>query len=329
MTIDKIISILRNPWGSDSQAIMTARIEAADLLEKMPAVPVAAQPQDERTTAKLAVGVHVNRGGATVAVHLKQGDLTTVLYCQDHPANKETLGVVELPAGLLASKAAQQEAVAWNEKAALTVLGMTGDGPYGQSDVEEAIAFLKAAEIVRKNIIDAAQPAQDKQAGQARELPASDVQKLANNGVDALIREKNATIRAYQATIAQLQIAQSSPSVAVAAREPGDSADGQESVLIEAQCDDCCGSGVQGEFTSHDYDERICDTCDGIGKIQVRHAAASAQQEQDRRTCNHETAAAFLRQCDKLNVIKDGTVAHIIAVAAVQSALTAKEGGKA
>ncbi|HVL77613.1 MAG TPA: hypothetical protein VM406_16485 [Noviherbaspirillum sp.] len=60
----------------------------------------------------------------------------------------------------LAQQAAQEpQPVAWSETGALTVLNMTGDGPYGADDVAETIAFLNAAEIVRGNIVSAAAPA--------------------------------------------------------------------------------------------------------------------------------------------------------------------------
>lgn len=55
--------------------------------------------------ARLAVGVHANDDGIGVAVHLKQGEHTTVLYTQSHSANHDSCGIVNLPASLFAAPA--------------------------------------------------------------------------------------------------------------------------------------------------------------------------------------------------------------------------------
>lgn len=47
--------------------------------------------------------------------------------------------------------------VDWTKQGALAVLQTTGDGPFGQSDVDGAIAFLNAAEAVRQNLISSAE----------------------------------------------------------------------------------------------------------------------------------------------------------------------------
>lgn len=51
--------------------------------------------------AKLVVGVHAGEGQVTVAVHLKQGDHTTILYTQNHPIKRDTAGIVDYPLSLL------------------------------------------------------------------------------------------------------------------------------------------------------------------------------------------------------------------------------------
>ncbi len=56
--------------------------------------------------AKLAVGVHANNHGVTVAIHLKQGDVTTALYAQDHPLNRETVGFVTVSTEVFTNPAA-------------------------------------------------------------------------------------------------------------------------------------------------------------------------------------------------------------------------------
>jgi uncharacterized protein RhaS with RHS repeats len=59
---------------------------------------------DATSAAKLSVGVLSSGADVYISVQLKQGEYTTVLYGQRHPANQETLGWVDLPAGLFASK---------------------------------------------------------------------------------------------------------------------------------------------------------------------------------------------------------------------------------
>lgn len=60
---------------------------------------------------------------------------------------------------VLAAPVASAAPVEWTEKAALTVLNKTGDGPYGYADVIEALNFLRAAEAVRSQIAPVASAA--------------------------------------------------------------------------------------------------------------------------------------------------------------------------
>lgn len=47
--------------------------------------------------SKLAVGVLANEEGVWVTAHLKRAGITTVVYMQKHPLNKETAGLVDFP----------------------------------------------------------------------------------------------------------------------------------------------------------------------------------------------------------------------------------------
>lgn len=49
-----------------------------------------------KQTAMMGVGVHASDEEVIVAVHLKQGEHTTVMYMQKHPQNCDSLGTVAL-----------------------------------------------------------------------------------------------------------------------------------------------------------------------------------------------------------------------------------------
>lgn len=85
---------------------------AKDALDTYAAQPTPAQGDAVPVAdAKLAVGVRANSNGITIAVHLKQGDVTTVLYTQDHPLDTDSMGAIDVPAALFATRQSSADAV--------------------------------------------------------------------------------------------------------------------------------------------------------------------------------------------------------------------------
>jgi hypothetical protein len=62
-------------------------------------------------------------------------------------------------AALPQSTQSASASVTWDSKSALAALNVLGDGPYGETDIQEAMDFLNAAESIRSNFY-AVQPAQ-------------------------------------------------------------------------------------------------------------------------------------------------------------------------
>lgn len=66
-----------------------------------PLYPPSAQAQPpEAQDAWLVVGTLAKSNGITVAVHLKQGDITTMLYARTHVANGKTIGMSDIRAAM-------------------------------------------------------------------------------------------------------------------------------------------------------------------------------------------------------------------------------------
>jgi hypothetical protein len=160
------------PWAKALEVIENGEPAAlVETVEPVALAQVAAKGARhvDSGEAMLGVGVSGTDDGVQVAVHLKSGGITTVLYSQGHPFGKETLGLVALPRGLVSSPPLQPGS---ERDAALRDLLDFKEGQWWVKELDEAVSNgtddqKRAVAVVRHMLRVAAMAAQQGEKGGA------------------------------------------------------------------------------------------------------------------------------------------------------------------